>query len=212
MRGDGKSSLTSNLGIALAQAGRRVLLVDMSYRRPCLENLFGLDAREGLAEILGRSTTSDSQVNSTRLAGLFVLGPGLDSENLVGKLASRDMVTFLESATQQFDHVILDTPPWLIMADARLLAPLVEGVLVVVGSGVSTLGMVTRCLKEVKESGANVLGLILNGTRSTPGGYMKKNRELYHGYDSNDDSSRKASAQEPVIEGRVVAGGTGAEG
>lgn len=212
MRGDGKSSLTSNLGIALAQAGRRVLLVDLSYRRPCLEDLFELEAGEGLAEILGRSTTSDSQVNSTRLAGLFVLGPGLDSENLVGKLASRDMVTFLESATQQFDHVILDTPPWLIMADARLLAPLVEGVLVVVGSGVSTLGMVTRCLKEVKESGANVLGLILNGTRSTPGGYMKKNRELYHDYDSDDDSSRKASAQEPVIEGRVVAGGTGAEG
>ncbi len=198
MRGDGKSSLTSNLGIALAQAGRRVLLVDLSYRRPSLEALFGLQRAEGLAEVLGGHSTGQSRVHGTQVPGLYVLGPGVDTEDLVGKLASRNMVKFLEDASEQFDHVILDSPPWLIMADARLLAPLVGGVFVVIGSGVSTLGMVSRCLRELKESGAHVMGLVLNGTRFTPGGYMKKNRELYHGYGREDDSSSRVSAEASV--------------
>jgi tyrosine-protein kinase Etk/Wzc len=104
------------------------------------------------------------------------------------------MAEFLEDATEHFDHVILDTPPWLIMADARLLDTHVGSVLLVVGSGVSTLGMVTRCLRELKETGANVIGVVLNGARLTAGGYMKENQKLYHSYGEETGSTRGAVA------------------
>ncbi|NIA15407.1 MAG: AAA family ATPase, partial [Nitrospiraceae bacterium] len=191
--GDGKSSLTTNLGIALARARRRVLIVDLSYRRPTLESYFHSSNEEGLAEILNGKITWDQVIRSTHVDGLSVLGPGFDTGDLVGRIPSQVMVKFLEQAAAQFDHVILDTTPWLIMADARLVTPLVGSVLVVVGSGTSTLGMVRRCLRELIEVKANVVGVVFNRARSTAGGYMKKNRELYYSYSNAADvDSREA--------------------
>ena len=210
-RGDGKSSLTSNLGVALARAGRRVLLVDLSYRRPTLEKHFDVSNGEGLAEILNGQTSAEQAIQSTRVGGLFVLGPGLDTDDLAGRLGSRDMAHFLEYAADQFDRVIIDTPAWLIMADAKLIAQLVGGVLVVVGSEASTLGMVRRCLRELDEVKANVVGLVLNGARSTVGGYMKKNRELYYGYGHDATSKSSDVMQTPADVPGVGSAGSGTE-
>jgi capsular exopolysaccharide synthesis family protein len=198
-RGDGKSSLSTNLGVALARAGRRVLLVDVSYRRPTLEKRLDLPEDVGLAEILNKTTTPDHAIRAARVPGLFVLGPGLDTGGLAGRLASRRMARFLTVATEGFDQVIIDTPPWLIMADAKLITPLVDGVVVVVGSGISTLGMVRRCLRELSEVKANVAGVVLNGVRRTPGGYMAKNQHLYYGY--AHEGGAKRSLEIPIAVG-----------
>ncbi len=189
-RGDGKSTLTTNLGVALARAGRRVLIVDVSYRRPTLEKRLDMQEQPGLAEILNRTRGPEQVIRFARVPGLFVLGPGKDTGTLSGRLASRRMARFLNFAAERFDHVIIDTPPWLLMADAKLITPLVDGVFVVVGSGVSTVGMVKRCLQELQEIGANVMGIVLNGARCTPGGYMAKNRRLYYGYEHEDEHEK----------------------
>lgn len=197
-RGDGKSSLTTNLGAALAQAGRRVLVVDVCYRRPSLQANLGIPLSTGLAEVLGGEVSLDQALHPTRVRGLFVLGPGLDTAGLSGKLASRDMTCFLEFASRQFDHIIIDTPPWLVMADAKLIAPLADGVLVIVGAGASSLGMVRRCLYELNQIKANVLGVVLNGLRRTPGGYMGKNHKLYYGYSHESGSQKGRVAPAPA--------------
>ncbi|MBX7255467.1 MAG: P-loop NTPase [Candidatus Hydrogenedentes bacterium] len=206
-RGDGKTSLTCNLGVALAQAGRRVLLVDLSYRHPKLEKSFGLPEAEGLAEILSRCRAPNELLRQTHVPGLYVLGPGQDKDDLAGRLASREMSNFLVKALEEVDHVILDSPPWLIMADARLVALLVSSVLVVVGSGVSSLGMVARCLRELREIDAKVIGVVLNGARLTVGGYMKKNYELYHSY--GEEMPSEMDRATPLI--RRKAGSAGHE-
>jgi Mrp family chromosome partitioning ATPase len=121
-------------------------------------------------------------VRATEFPNLFVLGPGLRGSELVGKLASRDIVEFLEHAEETFEHVIIDTPPSLIMSDAKLLAPIVDGVIAVAGVGISTIGMLRRCLNELQQGGANVLGVVLNGIRPTRGGYMSRNVEQYYAY------------------------------
>jgi Mrp family chromosome partitioning ATPase len=124
------------------------------------------------------------------------MGPGLATEEMVGRLASKDMMDFLESVERDFDHVIIDTPPALLMADAKLLAPVVDGVILVVGVGVSTLGMIQRCLREMEQVDANMLGLVLNGIRSTRGGYLRKNLELYYDYsESGARGNGHAAAQ-----------------
>lgn len=126
------------------------------------------------------------------------MGPGMDSAELGSQLASRDMIKILEWAEEAFDHVIVDTPPALFMSEAKLLAPLVDGVIVVVGVGVSTLGMVRRCLRDMEQIGAVVLGVVLNGVRRTRGGYMRDNLALYYDY-SKEHGNGKEDEDLPEI-------------
>jgi capsular exopolysaccharide synthesis family protein len=182
-RGDGKTSVACNLAISLARANRRVLLLDVCARRPTVERTLGLEQGPGLAEILASELQADEAIRPTRFENLSVLGPGLLGKEVIGKLASRDTVTFLEQAEQSFEHVIIDTPPALLMADARLLAPIVDGVIVVIGADITTLGMAQRCLSSLQQIGANIIGVVLNRLRHTPGGYLRGNLEKYYTYD-----------------------------
>lgn len=190
-KGDGKTSLSCNIALALSQANRRVLLVDVSERRPSLEKCFHLDRGPGLAEILHEERDPEELVRHTGFKNVYVLGPGSDREELGSKLASREMSRFLEWAEKNFDHVILDTPPTLIMSDAKFVAPIADGVVLVVGVGVSTRGMVRRCILEMRQAGANIQGLVLNGLKRTRGGYMNKNVEAYYGYGQEHGSGAR---------------------
>ncbi|MEK7793960.1 MAG: polysaccharide biosynthesis tyrosine autokinase [Candidatus Hydrogenedentota bacterium] len=183
-RGDGKTTLACNLAVSLSQANRRVLLVDVCPRDPAIEKEFGHDPGEGLAEVLFDDVSYQMLARPTEFEGLMVLGPGLAADNLKSKLASREMMEFLETAEKEYDHVIIDTPPCLLMSDAKLLAPIVDGIIVAVGSGKSSLGMVRRCLSELDQVSANIIGLVLNSVKHTRGGYLAKNVQLYYGYDS----------------------------
>ena len=191
-RGDGKTTLACNLAIALAQANRRVLLIDVCPRNPRVEWSFGLEPDAGLAEALLGEASFDMLARPTELENLNVLGPGRRVEELRGKLASRAMTEFLEMVEKDYDHVIIDTPPALLMSDAKLLAPIVDGVVVVIGSGASTLGMFRRCLTELDQVSANLIGIVINRMKPTRGGYMRRNLELFYHYEDRSGEARVA--------------------
>ena len=195
MRGDGKTSLACNLALNLVQTNRSVLLIDICPRDPSVELHFGLEPSFGLAELLRGEISAHSAARATRFANLRVMGPGLHEEGLSGRLASREMMKFLEQAEEDYDHVIIDSPPALLMADAKLLAPVVDGVLMVVGVDTTTLGMARRCLRELDQANANLLGVVLNGIRPTRGGYLKSNLDLFHAY-GDRQAKETASVQE----------------
>jgi capsular exopolysaccharide synthesis family protein len=197
MRGDGKSTLTTNVGIALAHTGRSVLLIDASYRRPTLEIDLGLERGVGIVEVLEEQVSLKEAIRSTSTTDLHILGPGLDADRLAGKLASRRVAVLLDYASQKFDYVIVDTPPWLIMADTKLITPLVDGVFLVVGTRASNLGMARRCLRELEEVKAKVIGIVLNGVRPTFGGYMETNRKMYYAY--GDDGASRSEGNVPAV-------------
>ncbi|MCC6142762.1 MAG: AAA family ATPase [Candidatus Hydrogenedentes bacterium] len=179
-RGDGKTTLAANLAIVLAQADRRVLLVDVDSRNPGIERAFGLRHGPGLAEMLLGEELPHDPDQATEFENLFVLGPGLRSSGLVERLASREMREFLAGAEDIFDHVIIDTPASLLMSEARLVAPMVDGVVVVVGAGISTFGMLRRCLRILDDVGGKLLGIVVNGVRHSPLGYLKGNLDQYY--------------------------------
>ncbi|MBX7258089.1 MAG: AAA family ATPase [Candidatus Hydrogenedentes bacterium] len=197
MRGDGKTSLACNLAAALAQANRRVLLLDICSRRPSIEQAMGLSAGPGLSEILSGSMEAGQAIRTAGHPNLSVLGPGLGESGVIGQLASRDIVGFLEQAEQMFEHVIIDSPPVLLMADAKLLAPVVDGVIVTVGVGVTTLGMAQRCLNDLQQIGTNIVGVVLNGLRYEPGGYMRDNLDNFYNYAAK---GRRHEQPEYVVE------------
>jgi len=109
-----------------------------------------------------------------------VLGPGLRSRELLERLASREMADFLAGAEDLFDHIIFDTPASLLMSESRLLTPMVDGIVVVVGSGVSTFGMLRRTLGALGDSNARLLGVVVNGLRQAPLGYLRRNLDSYY--------------------------------
>ena len=188
-QGDGKTFVACNLANALAQANRRVLLVDLSVRHPNIEKRFKLEPAAGLAEVLLEGRSPGSLVRTNTKENLWILGPGLRPEELLGKLGSGEIVTFLEKAEQEFDHVVIDSPSLLLSSDAELLAPLVDGVIVVAGVGKSNAGMIKRCLDALKQVRANVVGVTLNGVRSTMGGYLHTNLKLnYDAYVPRSDN------------------------
>ncbi|MCP4641573.1 MAG: AAA family ATPase [bacterium] len=205
-RADGKTSVACNLAIALAQASRRVLLVDVGARRADVERLFGYARGPGLSEALSGTADSSHVVRETRYPDLHIVGPGMSTGSLAGRLASRDAIEFFEKAEEAYDHVIIDTPPALLMADAKLLAPVVDGVVLVVGSQVSSLGMVRRCCNEFRQIGANLIGVVLNSVKLTPGGYMRENLDQFYAYSQDDGGGAPAewSVEPPQAPTRPV--------
>lgn len=199
MRGDGKSSLACNLALNLVQTNRSVLLIDICPRDPSLELHFGLEPSVGLAELLSGEISANTAARATRFPNLRVMGPGLHEAGLAGRLASREMMKFLEQAEEDYDHVVIDSPPVLLMSDAKLLAPVVDGVLVVVGVETTTLGMVKRCLRELDQANANLLGVVLNGIRPTRGGYLKSNLDQFHRYGDHDPEELASVGEYPEM-------------
>lgn len=197
-QGEGKTSVACNLAVALEHANRRVLLIDLSSQRPGIETAFGLVPGLGLAELLENLDAREELIRRTAFENLGIIGPGLDPRALAGRLASREMMDFMEWADAHFDHIIIDTPPLLLMSDAKLIAPAIDGVLFVVGVGLSSLGMVSRGLRELELLRANTIGVVLNGLRSLRGGYLKQNQKLFYAY-ANQDGPRVRAAAMPEI-------------
>ena len=185
--GEGKTSMACNLAVALEHANRKVLLIDLSSQRPCVERVFGLNPSLGLSDLLEDGDARETLIRRTAFENLGVLGPGSNAPALAGRLASREMMDFMEWADEHFDHIIVDTPPLMLMSDAKLLAPAIDGVLFVVGAGHSSLGMVSRCLRELDMLRANTIGVVLNGIRNMRGGYLRQNQNLFYAYSHQGD-------------------------
>jgi len=204
-RGDGKTTVACNIAVALAQANRKVLVLDICARRPSVERNFNLDQAPGLAEIFEGDRTLDASVRASGVVGLDVLGPGIAKGFVVGRYASRELVQLLEQVEQSYEHVIIDSPPALLMADAGMLAPVVDGVIVVTGAGVSSQGMVRRCIQDLTRSGANVTGIVLTRAKPVAGGYMAANLQSYYHYDhgqpehSAPPSNESSEAPNPTM-------------
>ena len=186
---EGKSTLASNLAIALAQSDRKVLLVDANSRNPVIEKIFNLEPAEGLTDMLSGESLVQDPDRETYIENLFVVGPGTHETDLIEKLASKEMSNFIRGAERLFDYVIIDTPAVLLSSEAKLLAPMVSGILITVGAGNSSFGMLRRCIRNMEESGGVILGVVVNGVRHVTGGYLRQNRDMYYSQHSTSESA-----------------------
>jgi Mrp family chromosome partitioning ATPase len=160
-----------------------------------VEARFGLEPGNGLAEILLGHKTLREVVRPTRIRNLAVLGPGIHRDGLTHRIVSEEMFQLQELAEKEFTHIIFDSPPELVMADAALLAPLVDGVIIVAGVDASSRGMLQRCLNDILRTGAETLGVVLNGVRSFKGGYLRHNYDLHYDYEDMPPAPPAASGE-----------------
>ncbi len=163
---EGKTTVASNLAIALAELSRRVLLIDGDLRKPRLHEIFELTREEGLAELLLNDgpleVALEGAVRATSIAGLYVLPAGENSEGLTSLLYSDRMADLLTYFEKNFDMVLIDTPPVLNLPDARILGRMADGVILVIRAGSTSRDTALAARDRLKEDGTTVLGSILN--------------------------------------------------
>jgi capsular exopolysaccharide synthesis family protein len=167
--GEGKTATASNLAVTLARAGKRVVLVSADLRRPRLQQFFPTRGQAGLTEVLsGKVALSDALVRGQSARGsqenLSLVLSGKTTQDTSELLSSEAMLTVVQQLKEDFDFVIIDAPPVLPVTDATILARIVDGVLLVIGPRSLTRSTVSSTRQQLDKVGANVLGVLLNGT------------------------------------------------
>src|SRR5690625_1399472 len=158
----GKSITSANVAIVYAQQGKKTLLIDADLRKPTVHYTFRLDNLRGLSNVLVGDSTIEDAIEKSDVDNLDILSCGPIPPNPSELLASKRMQDVLENAKQLYDFIIFDTPPALAVTDAKILANIVDGSLIVYRSGVTEMEEAERTADLMKDSKARLLGAVLN--------------------------------------------------
>lgn len=180
--GDGKTTVAVNLAAGLALNGRRILLVDVNFRRPMLHKTFNIGNEAGLSTVMADLANFENAVKQTQVPNLDVLTSGPKPENTTELLESQRFTDFVERALEQYDHVMFDSGPLLLVSDTVALAPRVDGVISVVKAATNTRGLLGRLRDQLRQIKAEHIGVVLNGVRAQGGGYYGRNIRDYYEY------------------------------
>ncbi len=183
--GEGKTEVLVNLGIVLAQNKMRVLLMDADLRRPSLHRRLGLDNLIGLSQIFVHPELGISySLQPTRIHGLTAITSGDTPPNPSELLGSQLMDTILVELKSNYDILLIDTPPALAVTDAAVLLPYVDGVLLVIKPGSTTMAPLQRLVSQFHQLNAHMLGAVLNdiNLRNSSYGYYYRHHKYYNGY------------------------------
>jgi non-specific protein-tyrosine kinase len=160
--GEGKSTLVTNLAFILAQAGRTVVVIDCDLRRPTLHKIFELQNEKGLSDILLKKNDFEEVLQGITVPDVKIVTSGPIPSNPVGLLGSQQMSSLINDLRQNYDYVLLDSPALLSVSDAVVLAPAVDGVILVVGRSSSHREAVLSACKQLTEVKAHILGAVIN--------------------------------------------------
>ena len=160
--GEGKTVVATNLAVALAQAGQRVLLVDADMRKPRVHTVFGQPQEPGLSNVLVGNAKASEAVHTTTVPGLWVMPSGLHPPNPAELLGSKRFKDFMASLSQHFDWVMIDTPPVMAVTDSSVIAHLATGVLFVVGAEMTSRHAAQRALEQLEQARGKFIGAVLN--------------------------------------------------
>ncbi|HUF38763.1 MAG TPA: polysaccharide biosynthesis tyrosine autokinase [Anaerolineales bacterium] len=199
---DGKSTVATNLAVVISQSGRNVALVDADMRRPSLHRQLRLSNRFGLSDLFVQEKVMlDGALCETRIPGMSLVTSGGLPPNPSELIGSEKMMEILRQIRTKTDIVIVDTPPMMAVTDAAVLAPKMDGVVLVVRPGVTKLVNTKQTVEQLRRGGANILGVVLNDIEHRRSRYQYYYRG-YYSYDSyyGEQSSRRRGRgkQEPV--------------
>jgi capsular exopolysaccharide synthesis family protein len=161
--GDGKSTLSANLAVCMAQSGRRVLLVDADFRRPRVHRLFGVEAGQGMSALIKGTADLPETIVPTEIDNLSLLPCGPRPSNPSELLSSTRFSELIHVLREQYDIVIIDTPPVLAVTDPCVVAPRVDGVVLLIRITKHVRPHAKRALESLESLGANLIGIVVNG-------------------------------------------------
>ena len=206
MAGDGKTSVAVNLAATFVAADKKVLLIDANFRQPNLERLFpkiqtdeleeklGVESFDfGLSSVLMNQCGAKEGIRPGGIEGLDVIDCGPSPANPAELLGSPRMEELLGRQRNNYDHIIIDGPPVLLVSDAKVLARLVDTTILVFNATATSRGAAQRTIREFEEVNANIVGCVLFAARSMKGGYFHQQFKSYRKYEKKAKKARKAA-------------------
>lgn len=192
---EGKTTVTANIAISLAQSGKRVLLVDTDLRRPRVHRAFGVSSARGVTSVIVGEARLKDVAQSTAIPNLDVLACGPIPPNPSELLHSQRFGELVREALERYDRVIFDSPPLGAVTDAAVLAPQLDAALVVIKAHSTTRDALAAALRQLRDVTANVVGGVLNDVDPKRKGYGAGDyyyyyrREGYYQADEPGDDS-----------------------
>ena len=187
---DGKTSMAVNLATTFVAEGIKVLLIDANFRQPNLHLLFpkqqAKDSVEhfdfGLSSVLMHQCTANEAVRPSGIEGLDIIDCGPLPANPTELLDSARMKELLAGQRTNYDYIIIDGPPVLLVSDAKILAGLVDATLLVFNANTTSRGAAQRTIRELKQVNARIVGCVLFAARAIKGGYFQEQFKSYRKY------------------------------
>jgi non-specific protein-tyrosine kinase len=201
---EGKTTTLANLGVVMAQAGKKVILVDSDLRRPMLHKIFEVSNSTGLTNLLLQDALSlDGSVADTKIENLRLIPSGPLPPNPSELLGSHRMKRLVETLRSEADVILFDSPPVLPVADAAILASSADGVVLVVDAGNTRRDMLARAGEMLSKVNANIVGAALNKLKAGRSGRYYYYYHYY--YYSSDGEKRRRHKGESNLEPQSVA-------
>jgi capsular exopolysaccharide synthesis family protein len=160
-KGEGKTTTISNLGVVLAEAGYSSLIVDTDFRRPNLHNIFGHNKKPGIIEVLFDDINIKEAIHQTVVPGLSILSSGRRPPNASAITQSQSFLNLVKSLEEEYDFVLIDTPPFGIITDASAMIRQTDGVVVIAKFGETTEVQLSQTLEHLHRLNAKITGTVL---------------------------------------------------
>ncbi len=178
---EGKSTVISNLAIAYAQFGMKVLLVDGDMRKPTIHKMFSTPKKPGLANMITKRSKMDESIFKTEIDNLYVMPAGSLPPNPSELLGSKAMKELFAQLRKQFDKIFFDAPPLMAVTDAALMGSMTDGVLLVARAGEAQKEVVVHLQQEMKNTKITIVGTVLNDVnpKNTSSGYYYYYQRYY---------------------------------
>lgn len=178
-KGEGKSTVSSNLAISFSKMEKHVLVVDCDLRRPNVHNIFKVENKIGLSNIIGKMGSFEDVVHRDVLPGLDILPSGTIPPNPSELLVSPRFISMINRLKEEYDYIIFDTPPIGVVADALLLKDLVAGFVIVIRERSTTHGDIQNLIDSAKMADCKILGFVKVGCIK---GKKRGRRGYYYNY------------------------------
>jgi capsular exopolysaccharide synthesis family protein len=191
--GEGKSRTAANLSVALAQAGYRTLLIDADFRRPSQHRIFGWVRNIGLSNLMIQDVPEEELIKAVDgVPNLHVVTSGPTPPNPSELLGSARMRAVIAAMRQRFHYVVIDTPPVNAVTDPTVIAPAVDGVVLIAETHRTTYPGLAHARDAIERVGGHVLGVVVNKVRADRAGYYE-GYHYYYGYYGEDGTRRRHS-------------------
>jgi len=168
---EGKTTTLCNLGVAIAQNQKKVLLVDADLRKPRLNTVFNKENNSGLSSFLSQESMFEEIIQKTEIDNLYLVNGGPHPPNPSELLSSHKYKEFITLAKEKFDYILFDTPPIAVVTDALIISQVVDGLIVVVESGKTPKRALPRIYKLIEDAKVRTIGTIINKISITKGNY-----------------------------------------